>query len=258
MNTNTDIISKPWIVFVVAPLAIFIFPHVFLVTGGYEAWIMPDPREDGYVENASALFFLLAGIYAFYLAKSNIGGQTIFFRAAMVFFGLTAVWVCLEEISYGQHFIGYSTPDWFLAHNKNREFNFHNLDKDAPSYALKTAGYVLVSTVGIVAPLIARSMKIGYAISGVSILGLPIPGFFRYFIPTCWMIPPSLLHLFANLPKNIIKLLPGGQELVESSHYFSESGEYEEYMLGVWVFLYVVSIHAAIRKHSAISKERKL
>ncbi|HEB71783.1 MAG TPA: hypothetical protein ENI77_04100 [Nitrospirae bacterium] len=246
MNTNTDIISKPWIVYVAVPVAIFIFPHIFLVTGGYEAWIMPDPREDGYVENASALFFLFTGIYAFYLARSNIGGQTILFRAAMVFFGLTAVWVCLEEISYGQHFIGYSTPDWFLAHNKNREFNFHNLDKDAPSYALKTAGYILAATVGIVAPLVVRFTKIGNS----------LPVIIRHFIPTCWMIPPSLLHLFANLPKNIIKIFPGGQEFVESSHYFSESGEYEEYMLGVWVFLYVVSIHAAIRKRSAISQKR--
>jgi len=253
MTANTDIISKPWIVYVAVPVAIFIFPHIFLVTGGYEAWIMPVPREDGYVENASALFFLLAGIYAFYIAKSSIGGQTILFRAAMVFFGLTAVWVCLEEISYGQHFIGYSTPEWFLAHNKNRELNFHNLDKDAPSYALKTAGYILVTTVGIVAPLIVRFRKITLPASGVPVFGL-----LRYFVPTCWMITPSLLHLFANLPKNIIKTFPGGHEFVESSHYFSESGEYEEYMLGVWVFLYVVSVHTAIRKQSTISQERRL
>jgi hypothetical protein len=251
---NTDILSKPWLVYVVAPIAILIFPHIFLVTGGYEAWIMPTPREGGFVENATALIFLSAGLYALYLIKADMGKETTFLRAALFMFGLTAIWVCLEEISYGQHFFGYATPEWFMAHNKNRELNFHNLGQDAPSYALKTAGYVLVITLGIIAPLMVKLMKAGYAAFDISVSELPTRGIVYYLVPSQWMITPSLLHLFANLPKNIIRTFPGGEEFIESSYYFGESGEYEEYMLGVWVFLYIVSVHTAIRKRALLGK----
>ncbi len=240
MTTKNDIFSKPGLLFAWAPSAIFAFPHIFLVVGGYETWVMPTPREGGFVENCTALFFLFGGVYALYLIGSDAAKQVTFFRAALLLFGLTAVWVCLEEVSYGQYFLNYRTPEWFIEHNKNREFNLHNLGQDMPAHALKTAGYALVSIVGIIAPLTVYFMKIRFSVSTLLF----------YFIPTTWMVVPSLFHLFANLPKNITKALPGGDEFIDSSYYFSESGEYEEYMLGVWVFLYVFSIHTAIRKRS--------
>lgn len=227
--------------FLWAPVAVFAFPHLFLVTGGYEAWIMPVPREIGYVENATALFFFAAGIYAFALTRLEAARRVAWMRAALALFGVLAVFVCLEEVSYGQHFLHYGTPEWFLEHNKNREFNIHNLGGDKPSYTMRSAGYAVVAAAGIVGPLLARYTNINILKAG----------FVPYFIPTVWMIIPSLFHLFANLPKNIVKTMPGGAEIIASSYYFSESGEYEEYMLGLWALLYIVSVHLALKAAAA-------
>ena len=176
--------------------------------------IMPNPREYGFVENATALFFLAAGGYALYLAIVVANNNTpMLVRAALLIICAGAIFVALEEISYGQHFINYKTPEWFLENNKNKELNLHNLGEDLPAYAMRTFGYIVVILTGIIAPMIGWLIDIRMR-----------PGsLFYYFIPTCWTIVPSLFHLFANLPKTIISLFPGGAKLVESSYYFSES-----------------------------------
>ena len=50
-------------------------------------------------------------------------------------------------------------------------------------------------------------MKAGYSAFDISVDGLAARGLFHYFIPTSWMISPSLLHLFANLPKNLQRII---------------------------------------------------
>ncbi len=230
-------LENRWRLFFLVPLTAYLFPHLFLLTGGYESYIMPTPREYGYVENGTALFFLLAGCYAFYLATITGKGLNIL-RFGLIFVGLTAIWVAMEEISYGQHFFSYDPPDWFLKHNKNKEFNLHNLGNDAPSYALKTIGYIVVSFAGIIAPLFAAYTKIA------------LPAFLEIAIPSVPMVIPSLFHLFANLPKNIIRAFPGGDDYVHSTYYFSESGEYEEYMLGIWAIMFLVSFHRSLNNRT--------
>lgn len=235
---NKDIFCDRKFIYLWVPLVAFVFPHIFLVTGGYDLWIMPTPRESGFVENATALFFLTAGVYAVALARTAPGANDVYLlKTALVLFGAVAIWIFLEETSYLQNYVQYSTPDWFMTHNKNKEFNLHNLAGDKPSYAMRTAGYVAVFLAGIIAPLFIRftGMKFGRR------------NIFHYFIPPVWMIIPSMFHLFANLPKELISILPGGENFVESHTYFSESGEYEEYMMGVWVIIYLVSVRCALR-----------
>ncbi len=236
-NRRPGLLWNSKLLYIWLPAVIFLFPHLFLIVGGYDTWIMPDPREYGFVENATAFFFLAAGVYAFYLAMVVTEKHTPrLVLAAMLFIGAGAIFVALEEVSYGQHWMNYNTPEWFLEHNKNKELNLHNLGEDLPAYAMRTVGYIVVTLAGIIAPMIGWLIDIRLR-----------PGvILYYFIPTCWIIAPSLFHLFANLPKTLISLFPGGAGFVESSYYFSESGEYEEYMLGVWVFLFLVMIHRAI------------
>ena len=232
------------LLFAVVSAALFIFPHLFLLFGGYFEWIMPNPREVGYVENATALFFLTAGVLAINIAYSIKPAPAPFFRATLIAFGALAVWVCLEETSYGQQFVHFNTPEWFLERNKNLEVNIHNLYGDTISYAMKTAGYVGVSLVGIIVPLVIRRKGLTFDRSE----------WFYYFLPSTVMIVPSLFHLFANLPKQAMKAL-GFVNVVEQYAYFSEAGEYEEYMLGVWVILFVVMVSQRVKTDDVNSKE---
>jgi len=185
--------------------------------------------------------FLLAGIYAFWLGASAPAGRVRFMRAAFLLYGFAAVMVCLEEVSYGQHFLHFNTPEWFIEYNKNKELNLHNLGQDTPAYALRTAGYAVVSLLGIAAPLFMRFSKAKPARGGL----------IDSFIPTAWMIVPSLLHLFANVPTNLLILFAGGGQIVDAAYYFEESGEYEEYMLGLWVILYMAATHIKLRVGTA-------
>ena len=219
--------------FVGIPAIVILFPHLFLVIGGYDRWIMPVPREIGFVENATAIFFFIGGIYCLYLLAAPHRENVTFFRLTIAFIGLSSVWVGLEEISYGQQWLRFTTPEWFIEHNYNRELNIHNLGDDSISHILRTVSYIGVSAVGIIAPLVLYWKK----------LKPDAASWFYHFIPTPWMIVPSLFFLFANLPKTIIKSLPDGHDFVSSHVYFSDSGEYEEYMFGLWVILYIASVH---------------
>ncbi len=225
--------------FLFVPVAAFAFPHLFLVTGGYDRWIMPVPREIGYVENATALFFLIGAVYAFWLALRRYRPGVPYYRAALVFVGTASLWVCMEEISYGQQFLHFGAPEWFLEHNYNKEMNIHNLGKDMVSHAMRTGGYALVLVVGIIMPLW------GHYRAGE----FPKESFFYHFVPGVWLIAPSLFHLLANLPKNIIKSLPDGAAFVESHVYFNDSGEYEEYMFALWVILFLAMVHRRAKSY---------
>jgi hypothetical protein len=224
-------------IFIWLPVALFIFPHIFLITGGYDRWIMPIPREIGYVENATAFFFLLAGSTAIYLAMIVRPSPAPYFKLTLIAFGALAIWVCLEEVSYGQQYAHFDTPEWFLERNKNREVNIHNLYGDAISYAMKTGGYIGVTVAGIIVPLVIRYKNIKFSATSWK----------YFFLPSTVMIVPSLFHLFANLPKQVLKATVAGRDIVEQYYYFSEAGEYEEYMLGVWVVLFVVMVGQRLR-----------
>jgi len=74
--------------------------------------------EDGWVENLSAIDWLLASIVMFFL----------FFKKKNVWYLLLAIlfFVCVgEEISWGQRIIGFSTPHGIG--NIQGEFNLHNI-----------------------------------------------------------------------------------------------------------------------------------
>jgi hypothetical protein len=80
-------------------------------------------RENGIVENLSALFyvagFLLCAYAAFKVAPPGRFYLLIWSLLCLVFFG--------EETSWLQQQIGYGTPEWMAQSNVQGEFNLHNL-----------------------------------------------------------------------------------------------------------------------------------
>ncbi|MBN1846505.1 MAG: hypothetical protein JW810_12520 [Sedimentisphaerales bacterium] len=87
--------------------------------------------EDGLVENAEAINWLLAALLMFIL----------FFQGKNPWHLLLAIFfvVCLgEEISWGQRLIGFSTPQSITNINIQKEFNLHNLRLFDRRYGDKT------------------------------------------------------------------------------------------------------------------------
>ena len=83
-------------------------------------------REDGLFEYLSAFALLIISI-VFLL---------IFFRTkryiCLLIF-ITIFFLFGEEISWGQRIIGFKSPEYFIEHNNQHEFNIHNLKIFTPS-----------------------------------------------------------------------------------------------------------------------------
>ena len=65
-----------------------------------------------------------------------------------------ALFVFMEEISYGQHWFGWTSPAYFQEHNKQRELNLHNLYGDALSSSMRKAVNVGLPLGVLVLPLV--------------------------------------------------------------------------------------------------------
>jgi len=90
-------------------------------------------REDGVVEYVGAALFLMASIWYLVLYKRSrkfLKVWRIPLRGNVFYLllGLAFLFVCLEEISWGQRIFGFETPEGIRQMNSQSEFNIHNLD----------------------------------------------------------------------------------------------------------------------------------
>lgn len=94
------------------------------------AWLA---EEDGPIENAGALCFLLAGILFLVTARQTSGlhrqSGANHTESSLALYALGALLlVCFgEEISWGHRLFHYSVPSWLEAINQQGEWNLHNL-----------------------------------------------------------------------------------------------------------------------------------
>jgi hypothetical protein len=94
------------------------------------AWL---GEEDGPIENAGALCFLLAGILFLLTARQTSGLHrqcgANHIESPLTLYGLgVLLLVCFgEEISWGHRLFHYSVPAWLEAINQQGEWNLHNL-----------------------------------------------------------------------------------------------------------------------------------
>ena len=89
-------------------------------------------REDGIVENLSALFYFFAScVCILCFIKSRSTERIYFLKSRRNYFylalGLLFFFCAGEEISWGQRIIGIPTTEWLADHNLQGETNLHNL-----------------------------------------------------------------------------------------------------------------------------------
>ena len=81
-------------------------------------------REDSWVENLTAVWFLLAGLLLFITARAE---RSFLRRCVYILGGMAMVFAAGEEISWGQRIFGFATPDFLMPLNMQQEFNVHNI-----------------------------------------------------------------------------------------------------------------------------------
>ena len=109
-------------------------------------------KEDGILENLTALFFGAGGVIFLHgMLSKNFTVKDIFkeYRLLLIILGFLCIFAALEEISFGQRIIGWDSPEYFEDNSTQEETDFHNFP--ALSILFGIAAMVLV-IYGVIVP----------------------------------------------------------------------------------------------------------
>ena len=94
-------------------------------TKGFEKIIW---SENGIIETLQIVFLFFSLIFWFLILRSKIKFYKINFSVIFVsIYFLGIIYFFLEEISYGQHFFKWSSSEFFITYNNQKETNIHNI-----------------------------------------------------------------------------------------------------------------------------------
>ena len=196
-----------------------------LLAPDFYARVMAD--EKGVVENVQVFFLTLAlGLNLSMLWLMRGGEYPRRMRAWLIVIAAGLVFVLGEEISWGQHYVGWDAFGWFVHRNDQLETNLHNTSSwldQKPRMLLVTA--LLVG--GLIVPLLERSRQ-------RVLLNLP-----EWFKPALENVPLAALVIIAQLPKQINGLkLPGVHFDVPNLRF----SEMQELLIYIYFVAYLLTV----------------
>jgi len=182
--------------------------------------------ERGLIELATPLVALIAAVLG---AKCwpRLRNAPPLVRAWVVLVTLACVYLAGEELSWGQHLLGWETPEPVKALNDQGETNLHNVSSwfdQKPRLALEL--WIIVG--GIVVPLREGRPGRGYAAGS-----LPY-----WFWPTRDVLPTAILAIALHVPDKVKDLFGLSQLPLEIRY-----SEPQEYYFALFLALYLASIY---------------
>jgi hypothetical protein len=85
--------------------------------------------ENNLVEVLTFIVFLVGGGFGLHHAYKLIkAGENLIFPAFFIVFSVGLIFIGMEEISWGQQFLGFETPEPFRAINEQQETTLHNIN----------------------------------------------------------------------------------------------------------------------------------
>ena len=217
---NKDINKLVWLVL---PITVAIMLYAARFIGVHtDDWVY---GETGIIENLTVVFLLVAIVVTVLFLISNKTNYKLLY-VWMGIFLLGAIYYAGEELSWGQHFFGWETPEQWTELNDQQETNLHNTSAffDQIPRTLLSLG-ALVG--GVLIPLYRKVNN--HVLSKNSLID--------------WILPT-----FVCLPAGLLTLLVSWQKLFE---FFGtdipvaldiRSGEAKECMLALFLMMYALSI----------------
>ena len=204
--------------------------HMFTDRGaGLESYFL---GELGVVENLT-VFILLVALWVTIDTLRRVGGEAPLLKLFLVFYALGCIYFAGEEASWGQHWFGWSTNEFFQAINDQQETNFHNTSKwldRMPKAVVSLAIFVG----GVVLPIYFRvkSRRIDYSWRA------------WWLIPTMVCLPTAVIATVATWPSKI-------ERQIDFNFYFNQAQEMKELYVAFFILLFIVSL-----KRRLIAKNR--
>ena len=226
VSTDRELPEPSIWLWLILPIAVFVLPYVTkaFAPAFYHRHMY---GEFGIIENLTVLLLIAAIVYAIKAYRRSGAFPRAWFRFWVLLIGLGSFYYAGEEISWGQHFSGWTAPERWQEINDQQETNLHNTSAffDQIPRNLLTVGALIG---GFLVPVFIRRARRGWK-----------PDRLKYWLwPTFVCIPVALfaniVHLPDKLPEPIASAVP---ELLDI-----REGESKEFFLAAFLMLYVTSI----------------
>jgi hypothetical protein len=204
----------------------------------FERWMR---TETGVIELGTIAVLLVAVAAGAALALRPRPFPRPWMRPFVVLATLGCLFFAGEEASWGQHLFEWSTPETWARANDQQETNLHNLTGiGALLDQLPRNLLTLAAGIAVAGPLLMRRRRS----RGSSRQGRERD--LHWLLPTFVCLPSAALALLVGVPDKVYKLIHDVRSAPEWMDI--RSGELKEYYLGLFLMLYVLSLHARLRK----------
>lgn len=158
-GANSETRLSRWVTFYPWAGLLLLIVVLRIVLRDHERYFKIVDSEQGIVENLTVVFSLAAAILCVAVFRRRRGFPRRWLATWFLVCAIGCVGYAGEESSWGQHWFGWSSPEFFEEQNRQRETNLHNLGKYSTQRlpkALLTAG---ILGGGLVLPLYFRRKK---------------------------------------------------------------------------------------------------
>ena len=199
--------------------------------------------ENGFVENLQSLFLIMS-IYFLIISFRKFNLQKLI-KIFLIVKVLALIYYLGEEISWGQHFFKWVSPEFFLDNNNQGETNLHNMSNLLDQLP-RTLVMLWCSLIPIIFYFIKKNFSLNYQIKII-------------FLPTGQLLKISIIFLLVFLPDFFVDKLslhPGhvinGKDIPESVLYdiislnFLRLSEVHELIFCFYFLMYSISFKQAI------------
>ncbi|MFT4564665.1 MAG: hypothetical protein ACI9BW_004435 [Gammaproteobacteria bacterium] len=210
-------------------LLIVIIPLKIMAPEFYRSFI---DGELGLIELATPVISIAGAIIGFKLMRIASALPTARIRIWMLLITLGCVYFAGEELSWGQHLVGWGTPAYLEEINDQEETNLHNISSwfdQKPRLLLEI--WVLVG--GVIWPLRQLLGKAEPAARSTEAY---------WFWPTVELLPTAALAILIRLPERIKSLFDIEQLPLELR--FSEP---QEYYFALFLAIYLGSVYRRVK-----------
>lgn len=221
-NMDKDLHKIIWLFL---PVTVAIMPYVARFLGTHTDSYMYG--EKGIIENLTVIFLLTAIVCClkYLFSKEKVLFKS--FKMWMIIFLLGAIYYAGEEMSWGQHFFGWGTPEQWTEFNDQQETNLHNtaaIFDQIPRTLLSLAALIG----GVLIPIYR---KVKNHIPNKDSL-------WDWLLPTYVCLPAALLSLVVSWHEKIYKIFDTHVPVVLDIR----AGETKECLLALFMMMYALSV----------------
>lgn len=213
------------------PIMVALFPYVMrIVNVESDQYVY---GELGIIENVTFIFLLIAIVLGIMSIAKIKAFKFRVFRAWLTLLVLGCIYYAGEEISWGQHWIGWATPESWMSINDQGETNLHNT-----SALLDQVPRMLLTIAAVVGGVLIPSYCLMRDIK------LSASSFYAWLWPTYVNIPTCLLAVLVSLHEKIYKLFD-----TTVPHLLDiRAGETKECLLAMFLFMYIASFYKRLKQ----------